>query len=152
MKLAKWLAVATIGLCPMLGHADDWPCEVILCLSNPAGATAVSQCVPPITKLWRELAKGHAFPTCAMNTSEANGNSARNDWANPSNCPPPYGYYVESDVGFVCEFMGVVTVNIANKPFTRVLWNFSRSVTEDWSNGPPATTAPIPVSATSSEF
>ena len=44
----------------------DWGCEVLLCLANPAGPTAVAPCVPPIEKLWSELARGHAFPTCTM--------------------------------------------------------------------------------------
>jgi hypothetical protein len=44
--------------------ADDYGCQVLLCLSNPAGAMAVAQCVPPITKLYEDLAKGRPFPTC----------------------------------------------------------------------------------------
>lgn len=52
------------------GHVatHDWGCEVLLCLANPAGPTAVSACVPPIHRLWRELAKGHAFPSCTQAT------------------------------------------------------------------------------------
>ncbi|WP_225040711.1 hypothetical protein WGT02_40020 (plasmid) [Rhizobium sp. T1470] len=46
-------------------RADDWGCEVILCLSNPGGPTQVAECRPPIEKLWRELARGHSFPTCS---------------------------------------------------------------------------------------
>lgn len=46
-------------------RANDWGCEVILCLSNPGGPTQYADCRPPIKKLWRELAKGHAFPTCS---------------------------------------------------------------------------------------
>ncbi|NSZ10050.1 MULTISPECIES: hypothetical protein [Agrobacterium] len=45
-------------------HADDWACEVALCISNPNGPMAVSQCVPPIKKLYRHLAKGRSFPMC----------------------------------------------------------------------------------------
>ncbi|WP_223215859.1 hypothetical protein [Rhizobium herbae] len=47
------------------GRADDWGCEVILCLSNPGGATQYAECRPPVEKLWRELAKGHSFPSCS---------------------------------------------------------------------------------------
>ncbi|TCQ02651.1 hypothetical protein C8J34_11615 [Rhizobium sp. PP-F2F-G36] len=46
-------------------HADDWGCEVILCLSNPGGPTQFAACRPPIEKLWSRLAKGHSFPTCS---------------------------------------------------------------------------------------
>lgn len=44
--------------------ADNWACEVALCISNPAGPMAVSECVPPIKKLYRHLARGHSFPLC----------------------------------------------------------------------------------------
>jgi hypothetical protein len=46
-------------------RAGEWGCEVILCLSNPGGPTEYGECRPPIEKLWRELAKGHSFPTCS---------------------------------------------------------------------------------------
>ncbi len=44
--------------------ASDYGCRVLLCLANPAGPTAVAQCVPPITQLWRDLARLRPFPTC----------------------------------------------------------------------------------------
>lgn len=47
-------------------EASDWGCEVLLCMSNPAGPKAVSECVPPINKLYSELRKGRPFPTCNL--------------------------------------------------------------------------------------
>ena len=46
-------------------RADEWGCQVILCLSNPGGPTQYAECRPPIEKLWHELAKGHSFPPCS---------------------------------------------------------------------------------------
>lgn len=48
--------------------ADDWGCEVLLCLSNPAGPMAVAACVPPIQRLYRAIFKPRPdpFPTCDM--------------------------------------------------------------------------------------
>lgn len=46
-------------------RGDEWGCQVILCLSNPGGATQYAQCRPPIRELWRRLAKGRSFPTCS---------------------------------------------------------------------------------------
>ncbi|PDT07229.1 hypothetical protein [Rhizobium sp. M1] len=46
-------------------RAEDWGCQVILCLSNPGGPTQYAECRPPLQKLWRELAEGHSFPTCS---------------------------------------------------------------------------------------
>lgn len=44
---------------------DPWPCEVLLCMANPAGPTAASACVPPITRLWREMSRrGFRMPAC----------------------------------------------------------------------------------------
>ena len=62
--------LATIAALGMTGgwtapaRASDWGCEVLLCLSNPGGATQFPQCAPPISKLWSDLATGRAFPTC----------------------------------------------------------------------------------------
>lgn len=66
--------VSTVGLALTVvlvaanlpAEASDYGCRVLLCLSNPAGPTAVSQCVPPIQQLWRDLARvpPRPFPTC----------------------------------------------------------------------------------------
>lgn len=57
-------AVVAGGLFAASPAKAEWACEVALCLSNPAGPMAVSQCVPPITKLYEHLAKGRGFPLC----------------------------------------------------------------------------------------
>ena len=44
---------------------STWACEVLLCISNPGGATQFHECVAPIRKLITSLATGHAFPTCS---------------------------------------------------------------------------------------
>ena len=61
-------------------HAHDWGCEVLLCLSNPAGPMAVSQCVPPIKRLYAAIfkPKPDPFPTCAMATSADGSRSYAN--------------------------------------------------------------------------
>lgn len=48
---------------------DRWGCEVLLCLANPNGPRAVSECRPPIDKLFKCLADPKhpcKFPTCPM--------------------------------------------------------------------------------------
>ena len=37
---------------------DTWACEVALCMANPDGPMAVAECVKPIEKLYKHLAKG----------------------------------------------------------------------------------------------
>jgi len=136
MQHTKWLAIGALAILPVIALADDWACEVVLCLANPQGATAVTECVPPIKKLWRELAKGHVFPTCNMNTGGASGNSASHNWASGSNCPAQYRYWGGVDGNeLMCEFNGVVTVKVASQLHTRVWWNKNESITENYSQG-----------------
>ncbi len=56
-----------------LSDDDRWACEVAMCMANPDGPTAVSECVPPIQKLHRELAKGNAFPKCPFVSNDGGG-------------------------------------------------------------------------------
>lgn len=58
-------------------HASEYGCKVLLCLANPDGPTAVSECVPPIRRLWRDLAHGHAFPTCDLADGNTPGTHAK---------------------------------------------------------------------------
>ena len=39
-------------------RADQWGCEVLLCMSNPAGPEAVSQCAPPMERFYSVLVNG----------------------------------------------------------------------------------------------
>lgn len=43
---------------------DLWGCQVLLCLSNPDGPEALSECRPPIERLHEHLRHGHPFPSC----------------------------------------------------------------------------------------
>jgi len=68
MKLFIAGAALSVSLLGFLGQeavASDWGCEVILCLSNPGGPMQYKECVPPIKKLYRHLAKGKSFPKCS---------------------------------------------------------------------------------------
>lgn len=49
---------------------SDWACEVVLCLASPNSPTEFGECVPPIEKLYKELAKGASFPSCGMGGAE----------------------------------------------------------------------------------
>lgn len=141
MKSIKLVVVAFLGLAPFMAQAaDSWACEVVLCLANPKGATAVAPCVPPIKKLFKELAKGNPFPTCNMNSDDAQGNSAKNTMLSGKNCPAEHRYYVGKIA--MCQYQGVINVKVANKPYTRVYWSEGETYTEDLGNGPPAVALP----------
>jgi len=67
--------------------ASEYGCTVLLCLANPAGPTAVGQCVPPINRLWDDLWHRRGFPTCEEGGGRAGGNYAEPfaTWYEP--CP-----------------------------------------------------------------
>lgn len=65
MLLSVSFIIASYLISERDAHADNWGCEVILCLSNPGDPTQFAECRPPIQKLWRHLARGRSFPTCS---------------------------------------------------------------------------------------
>lgn len=116
-----------------VAKADDWGCEVLLCLSNPKGPTAVAQCIPPIKKLWRELAKGHAFPTCFMGGG-GGGYGATHRFASANYCPENYLIPPQDDRDiWRCALSGAVTVYANGQPAQRVWWGGEESFTEQLS-------------------
>jgi hypothetical protein len=89
LKLVVFGSVLTVA--SVAARADDFGCTVLLCLANPAGPMAVAECVSPIKKLYRNLAKGKAFPTCDM--ASAPDAPAGKSWAQHGvsyydQCPP----------------------------------------------------------------
>src|SRR6218665_4033280 len=86
-------------------------CQVLLCLAAPSWR-AIPQCVPTVTQLLRDLARGKTFPSCAMS---GNGNSADHTWTNaPSFCPVQYTRIHEGPHGpiYTCDYVGAVAVSI----------------------------------------
>ncbi len=116
---------ALLGASP--AKADNWGCEVLLCMSNPAGPTAVGACVPPITRLWKHLAKGRPFPTCDMGAGGA-GTGATHRYADGNLCPPMYRVYEDQQVS--CQYSGVIDVYLSGKQQARVWWQPGGSVSE----------------------
>jgi hypothetical protein len=63
------LALSPLTVALYIAHAkpakaDDWPCEAILCLSNPGGPTQYGACEPPMTEWFQCLGN----PTCVIPT------------------------------------------------------------------------------------
>lgn len=63
LTLTTPLAAISLGVTP--AHANDLGCQVLLCLSNPGGATQYDACIKPMTQLWQSLTTGRAFPDCS---------------------------------------------------------------------------------------
>jgi len=98
-------ALAAGQLVAAPARADDWGCQVLLCLSNPGGPTEFAECRPPIERLWRHLRRGRPFPGCAMARSpEGGGSWAQVVFAPYDPCPAglqpaPAGSYVQDRTG-----------------------------------------------------
>ena len=107
-------------------------CLVLLCLAAPSWR-AIPQCVPPITDVLRDLARGRPFPTCGMGGA---GNGGSHQWANAfTNCPPQYTYAseLESGIAYSCGYTGVVTVQIDGAPWSRTWWSMGGQTVTDFS-------------------
>ena len=78
-----------------------WGCYCILCLANPAGPKAVSDCVAPITDLYQALMRGKPFPQC----NEAEGAA----WVNSSyevvwgRCEPDFNLQISGNYTVVSD-------------------------------------------------
>jgi hypothetical protein len=82
------LFLASMSLSRTASAVDG--CEVLLCLAAPNGWSGIAQCVPPMREFLRDMALGHAFPSCAMagNPSTGQGSFAQTMPANHYNqCP-----------------------------------------------------------------
>lgn len=128
----RWIALpvaASLCLLSAPALAVDG-CQVLLCFAAP-NWRAVPQCVPPIRQVLRDLARGRAFPTCAMAGA---GNSANHSWASaPSHCPAQYTREHEARNGsfYTCDYNGEVSVVIDGAPFARTWWSMGgETVTE----------------------
>jgi hypothetical protein len=130
LRLRNLLPPAAMLLMSFSTPVQAQGCLVLLCLAAPSWR-AIPQCVAPVRELFRDLARGRPFPTCAMSGA---GNSARNRWTNaPTFCPPQYTRVLDGDAGpiYTCDYSGCVSVTINGALFARTWWSFGgETVTE----------------------
>jgi|GEM_PF-3798704 len=69
MRARVFLSTLILGLTVAAAEAmadENYACTIALCMANPNGPRAVAECVPPINKLMRDLARGKSFPRCSL--------------------------------------------------------------------------------------
>jgi hypothetical protein len=119
--------VVTSVLAPQLARANDWGCQVILCLSNPGGPEQYSECVPPIEQLWSALRHGDPFPTCDFGTGGAgdtSGTSASSTYASAAYCREDLLYWGGPEQSeLLCGARGAINVDVDGQLYTRVWWD-----------------------------
>ena len=123
-------AIAVIGaLAASDAHAVDG-CQVLLCLAAP-NWHHISQCVPPVQQVMRDLALGKPLPVCDMSGP---GNGATEQPANaPTHCPPQYTLVTQTENGpiYDCRYVGSINVRVNGDLWSRTWWDFGGgSVTE----------------------
>lgn len=137
VTLAMFAGMSVFG--PGLAQADNWGCQVILCLSNPGGPEQYSECVPPIEKLWRALRHGDPFPACDFGAGGSRGTVATNTFASSGYCREDllyWGGHEQSEL--LCRASGAINVDIDDHLYTRVWWDVDgpdTTVTEFYGSG-----------------
>jgi hypothetical protein len=70
-----------------VAQASEYGCQVLLCLATPGNPKKYAECVPPITRLFRDLARGRAFPTCDLADGSDGKNYAKQVYDPYDPCP-----------------------------------------------------------------
>lgn len=105
-------------------------CKFLLCIAGPWAS--ISQCVPTVREVLRDLARGRAFPNCSMAGA---GNSANNAWVDHTACPSMYRHY-DSDSGMYmgCSYQGRISVYVNDGVWSQVFWNMGGDTTTWYSD------------------
>ncbi|MDS0862197.1 hypothetical protein NUV25_31275 [Burkholderia pseudomultivorans] len=153
-SIALMLFVSTSIFAPGVARADDWGCQVLLCLSNPGGPEQYGECVPPIEKLWSALRHGDPFPTCDFGAGGSQGTFATNTFASGGYCREDLLYWGGPEQGeLLCRATGAINVDIDDQLYARVWWDVSgqdRTLTEFYGAG--STQSPYDPSQSASAF
>lgn len=122
-------AAASLAALPPPAFAVDG-CKVLLCLAGPW--RSIPQCVPEVRALFRDLARGRPFPSCAFasGASTAVGTppertQAGNEWASADACPQQYLRFADQDGTPipVCRWTGAISVVVDGQPWSRTWWS-----------------------------
>jgi hypothetical protein len=156
---------------PFPVFADDWGCQVLLCLADPRGPETESECKPPIEKLWNALEHGKPFPTCDLNISAADlppdvinslpasalnvgqGTGAQSVGAGPNYCSPDLLFWGPPEQSMLtCGARGAINVTIDNTLFTRVWWGIKGKTTITEFYGQGSSTVPYDPASSAQQF
>jgi hypothetical protein len=136
MKTRKHVAGAVASICiaalsslaiPGTTYAADG-CKFLLCIAGPW--RSISDCVPTVQQVFRDMARGGGFPTCSMSGSE---NVASNNWNSEQSCPQMYRRY--SRFGYMgCKYPGQITVKMNGQPWSTVFWDYNGNTSTMWAD------------------
>lgn len=116
--------VSALALTPSSAKAADG-CKFLLCIAGPWAS--IPECRATVYEVFSDLAKGKAFPSCAMS---GEGNGAGNLWMSEATCPILYRRYNDYSSFYEgCAYMGKISVVINGAPWSDVYWNTSSTAT-----------------------
>ena len=98
--VAVGASTMSLALTSPEASASELGCKVLLCLAGPW--TSISECVPPVHQVLRDVAKGKPFPSC---DEAGNGTSAK--VARSAACPEQYlvaQSQGDAGVGWSCAY------------------------------------------------
>lgn len=121
-RVKAWCIGMPLAMLAMLSspsaHAADG-CKFLLCIAGPWAS--ISQCVPTVREVFRDLARGRSFPTCSMSGA---GNSANNTWVNQRSCPSMYRQHDWETGSYVgCTYPGRISVYVNGALWSQVFWD-----------------------------
>lgn len=120
---SAFIALMTFG--STQAHAVDG-CKVLLCMAGDW--RNISQCRPEVEAAFRDVARGHAWPTCGMSGAS---NSASFGWISEAECPAFYqDFSVNGDTGNSyysgCRgYDAVIRVQVQGASWLDMFWSFS---------------------------
>lgn len=101
-------------------HAADG-CKFLLCITGPW--SSISQCVPTVQEVFRDVARGRGIPTCDMG---GEGNSAVNNWVDEASCPSMWKMYGGENMTYVgCMYPARISVYVTGQLWSQVFWTTS---------------------------
>jgi hypothetical protein len=109
-------------------HAVDG-CKLLLCMAG--NWRGIPECVATVRQALRDVARGRAWPQCAM----ASGSGSANQYVAPEQCPPQYVSAGTDEVGrtvYSCPFRGVIHVAVAGQPWSRAWWSPAGDAVIEW--------------------
>ncbi|MEO7852533.1 MAG: hypothetical protein ABIR94_09825 [Rubrivivax sp.] len=109
-------------------HAVDG-CKLLLCMAG--NWTNIAECVPTVRQALRDVARGRAWPQCAM----ASGSGSANQYVAPEQCPEQYrtsSIDWRDQLVYSCPFAGVIHVAVAGQPWSRAWWSSAGDTVIEW--------------------
>lgn len=105
-------------------------CKVLLCMAG--SWRSIAACEPVVREALRDLARGRAWPHCAM----AGASQSANQYVPPVMCPEQYRttsvHPRTGAIVYACPFQGAIQVVVEREPWSRTWWSPGGDAVIEW--------------------